>query len=74
MEKFDMDGVVLTLIGALIGYYLYREAKEDAREGVDKLRQLDELTLYAHFNRDAKLEPRYDEDGNGIIVGAVGHA
>lgn len=66
-----MVDVAMTLIGVLIDavrYYFSRRAAANLRKEA-------ELMLYALFNRDAKLEPRY-ADGNivGIIVGAVGRA
>jgi hypothetical protein len=81
VEKFDMSdvaptliGFALTLIGFAMSYFFHRKATAELRKEAKKLRKLHELTLYGLFNRDAKLEPRYDADGNivGIIVSGVG--
>jgi hypothetical protein len=70
-------GVVLgTLTSLIVSWIFYWLATRDLKKETAKLRQLHEMTLYALFNRDAKLEPRRDKHGNivGIFVSAVGRA
>src|SRR6266481_7389051 len=72
------------ILGALIGllgsYFFYYQAGQDLRREAEKLRleseklrKLQELTLYVVTNPQAKTEPTRDEAGNivGISVSAA---
>jgi|KBSSwiStaDraftv2_1062776.scaffolds.fasta_scaffold5518099_1 hypothetical protein len=79
MDITDKD-MILMLAGAAIGFVVawlfnWLSSKSLTKEAA-RLRKLHELTLYAYFNRDAKVRPRYDAHGNmvGIIVEAAGNA
>lgn len=82
-----MDNFTAFILGALITvlvsifFYIQsgRELKREAealRLDAKKLRELQELTIYALTNPGAKMEPRRDEAGKivGLIVSATGHA
>jgi hypothetical protein len=80
MENFAyfLLGVVLTMaVSAFFfvqsGEQLKREAKL-LREESEKLRRLQELTIYAQTNPKADIQPTRDEAGNitGLTVSASG--
>jgi hypothetical protein len=80
MENFAyfLLGVVITIavsafFFAQSGQQLKREAKS-LREESEKLRRLQELTIYALTNPNADIQPTRDEAGNitGLTVSASG--
>jgi hypothetical protein len=62
--------------GFLVAYFFDWLWSKGLTKETARLRNLHELTLYAYFNRDAKVKPRYDAHGKmvGIIVEAAGNA
>jgi hypothetical protein len=79
MDVTDKDIILMlagTAMGFLVAYFFDWLWSKGLTKETARLRNLHELTLYAYFNRDAKVKPRYDAHGKmvGIIVEAAGNA
>ena len=79
MENFGyfVLGVVVTVL--VSGYFFARSGEQLKREAIalrvetEKVRRLQELTIYALTNPDANIQPTKDEAGNivGLTVSAA---